>query len=117
MDRCLHSATVVAAAFMTSAVAFPPRMLLPGFAEFMGQFDAITIPNLFEQPQSVRTIALQIYPVVFYGVGDAWCRGSNDIFGLQPYSTLLDSAFGNMTCMSDVENPRIDIASYNRVMF
>ncbi|MHC2384353.1 hypothetical protein [Bradyrhizobium liaoningense] len=95
----------------------PPEMKLRDFSVFMAKFDKVIVPNLFEQPQSVRTIALQIYPVVFYGVGDAWCRGSTDIFGIQPYSRLLDKAFGNLTCMHNIENPAIDISSYNRVIF
>jgi hypothetical protein len=97
-------------------IAFPPQMLLHGFAEFMGQYDAAVIPNLFEKPQNVRTIALQIYPVVFWGSGDAWCRGSVDIFGGK-HSPLLDNAFGNLTCMQNQENPEVDIGLYNRAMF
>jgi hypothetical protein len=106
-----------AVVLMVCTFAFPPQIRLRGFGDFMNQFDNVVVPHLFEQPQSVRTIALQIYPTVFWGVADAWCRGSNDIFGSQPYSTLLDRAFGNITCMHNVENPNIDIASYNRAMF
>jgi hypothetical protein len=107
---------VVSIAMMAWTVAFPPQMLLHGFAEFMGQFDAVAIPALFEQPKTIRTIALQNYPLVFWGVGDAWCRGSMDVFGAQR-SDLLDKAFGNLTCMVDRENPSIDLSTYNRVVF
>lgn len=106
-----------AVVLMICTFAFPPQIRLRGFGDFMNQFDNVVVPSLFEQPQSVRTIALQIYPTVLWGVADAWCRGSNDIFGSQPYSTLLDQAFGNITCMHNVENPKIGIASYNRAMF
>jgi hypothetical protein len=109
-------ATAASAALVIWTVYFPPRMMLTGFAEFMTMNDAVVVPSLFEQPQSVRTIALQVYPVVFYGVGDAWCRGSTYLFG-GDHSMLLDNAFGNMTCMHNDENRNIDIASYNRVLF
>lgn len=109
-------AAIAALSLVVGTITSPPEMKMKGFAEFMGQFDAVTVPNLFDQPQSVRTIALQIYPIVFYGVGDAWCRGSMDIVD-DVHSPLFDRAFGNMTCMDRIENPSVDISSYNRAMF
>jgi hypothetical protein len=62
-SRCVAVASAASAvALMIWTLAFPPQMALRGFAEFMGQFDAITVPYLFEQPQSIRTIAFADLP-------------------------------------------------------
>jgi hypothetical protein len=109
-------ASLAAAALMIYTAISPPEMRLRGFAPFMAEFDKLAVPAIFEQPPDVRTIALEIYPVAFWGVGDAWCRGSVDIFGGH-HSNLLDRSFGNTTCMLNVENPSVDISRFDRAVF
>ncbi|MGM5018736.1 hypothetical protein [Tardiphaga sp. 367_B4_N1_1] len=93
----------------------PPKPKLAGFASFMSDFDKASIPILFGAA-GTRTLALQIYPVVFYGVADAWCRGSSDIFGGKQ-SRLLDAAVGTFACMHGMTDSKVDLDSFDRVVF
>jgi hypothetical protein len=98
---------------------YPLAPSLEGFTVFMAEYDAIVVPAPFEQPPEVRTIALMEYPNVFWGVGDAWCRGSGNWFN-DSRSELLDGKFGNVTCMIGKENPTVQLVQlreYNRVVF
>jgi hypothetical protein len=95
---------------------YPLKPSSEGFSAVMAEYDAIVVPNLFEQPESVRTIALMEYPQVFWGVGDAWCRGGGDIFDAVR-SDFLDKKFGNVTCMINQETSAAVRPEFNRVVF
>jgi hypothetical protein len=103
-------------ALLVHTVTHLPDQAERGFTRFMNGYDVLVVPAIFEQPPSIRTIVLEDYPHVFWGVVDAWCRGSGNIFDAAR-STLLDKAFGNVTCMVNLDNPAVDITRYTKAVF
>jgi hypothetical protein len=107
-----YAVAVSIAAIATFIAMFPLPMIQHGFSNIMSEYDAIAVPAIFQQPENIRTIALMKYPNVMWGVADAWCRGSGNIFDAKR-SDLIDSKFGNVTCLLNQENAAIDIKKFN----
>jgi hypothetical protein len=119
LDLRFRSVTMAIAALtcalFANAVTHLPDQAERGFTRFMNIYDTLAVPEIFGAPRA-RTIVLEHYPDVFWGVVDAWCRGGGNIFNADR-STLLDKAFGNVTCMVNADNPKIDLSGYTRVIF
>jgi hypothetical protein len=114
-------AATAATILLTCALLVHTVMHLPdqaerGFTRFMGLHDKLVVHAIFEPSSGVRTIVLEDYPHVFWGVVDAWCRGSGNIFDATR-STLLDKAFGNVACLVNHDSPTVDITSYTKAVF
>jgi hypothetical protein len=110
----IYAYAVAAVAVVLLVVKYPLPTIQHGHTATMAEYDAIVVPALFQQPAAVRTIALMNYPNVFWGVADAWCRGSGNIFNANR-SDLLNKKFGNVTCLLNQES-LADLSGYNHAL-
>jgi hypothetical protein len=94
----------------------PPDQAERGFTRFMAKYDDIALPAIFGNPGSKGTVVVEDYPNVIWGVVDAWCRGSANIFNAG-HSRLLDRSLGNVTCLVNRDDPAIDLSGFDRAMF
>jgi hypothetical protein len=78
------------------------------------KFDAPTLDAIFRG--SARTLAVENHPEVFAGSADAWCRGGGNIFD-NSHSAAVDKLFSRFACANYAQAPRVDLASFNRIVF
>jgi hypothetical protein len=117
LGRSFDGVAVVAAgaSLLICLLAYPLQNTKDGFTNNMANYDAAVVPIIFQHPRDSRTIVLNSYPDVMWGVVDAWCRGSENVLR-HGRSYLLDKAFGNVSCMSNQEKPA-NMSTYNRAVF
>jgi hypothetical protein len=107
---------IIFLSFLSLLILFPLPLNAEGWTKTMVANNKLIAPIAFSDDSRVKTLIISVYPRVLFGVTDAVCRGSSNIFDTYR-SPVIEQKFGNFVCLTGKTQQIKEIDTFNQIVF